>query len=576
MASKTPNYDSKIKEILDNLQPGERTCEMTGEKWMMDEEEIGWYKKLHLPPSPFSPKARLYHLSAFFCVYQWWWNKHFDTDKPVLTYIHPASGVKVLPDKEWFTRDFSTTNLEIDLSKPFFETLRSLQLSVPFNATGNFEDPENSITSRSFGDQNSLFVSACKSKNSYYLCNCDDAEGCMDCDDCMKITDTYHAIFSNRLHNCKYMKDCHDCIDSSFMFDCRNCESCFGASNKRNKKFLFWNEQLSEEEWKKRVSEIDLGDRAVLDETIAKYEKMINGAVWPENFNIGCTDSTGEYLIDCSNTEFSSFGRDAHNCSYGFGLWGAKECAFCCILPGERCYQNGPSANCSDSHYSVSLTRCDDVEYSMNCYDCSHCFGCVGLRHKKFHILNKEYSEDEYYKKVDEIKCKMLERSEYGRPIPTSFSMSYYPESGPYVYMGAEMKDWDMTGIPKFEASAEGAFGEVRMRDKELIPREEIPKHVRDLDPEKWAGVAIDDPDTKRPFTYLKPEIAFYKKHNIAPPILHFSTRVRDMIREVNNGVFEKTSCSSCDKELIVATNFMYTRKIYCKECYLKYLETNG
>ena len=40
--SRTPHYDAKIKVILDALQPGERVCEFTGEKWMMDEEEIFW------------------------------------------------------------------------------------------------------------------------------------------------------------------------------------------------------------------------------------------------------------------------------------------------------------------------------------------------------------------------------------------------------------------------------------------------------------------------------------------------------------------------------------------------------
>ena len=39
--SKTPNYDAKVKTILDTLEPGERTCELTGEKWEMTEEEIG-------------------------------------------------------------------------------------------------------------------------------------------------------------------------------------------------------------------------------------------------------------------------------------------------------------------------------------------------------------------------------------------------------------------------------------------------------------------------------------------------------------------------------------------------------
>ena len=40
MASKTPKYDAKVKEILDATKPGERTCELSGQKWDMSEEEI--------------------------------------------------------------------------------------------------------------------------------------------------------------------------------------------------------------------------------------------------------------------------------------------------------------------------------------------------------------------------------------------------------------------------------------------------------------------------------------------------------------------------------------------------------
>jgi hypothetical protein len=575
--SKTPKYDAKIKEVLDALKPGERTCQMTGETWDMDEEEISWYKKFNVPPSVFSPKARMYHMSAFYTVYQWWWNKHFDTGKPVLSYVHPASEIQVLPDKEWFDRDFSGTNLEYNTDKPLLDLLRDLQLSIPVNATRNTVEPENSIATISIGDQNSFFVSGSKSKDSMYLVNCEDAEECVDCTDSVKITESYHCLVSNRLHRCKYIRDSHDLINCSFMFDCRNCEFCFGASNKRNKKYLFWDEQLTKDEWEKRVSEIDLGDRQVLNQMVARFDKMINDAVWPENFNVGSEDSVGEYLINCSNNKFCSLGRDGHNNYYSYGIWRAEDNAFSTVIPGDHCFQASPVANTANSKFCTSLFRCDDLEYSINCYDCTHCFGCVGLQKKTYCIFNKQYSEDEYWSKVDDLKCSMLERGEYGRPIPTSFAFAYFPESGPYVYMGAEEGEWDMVGLPKFEAGANDAFGEMRYEGKEVKSRDEVPEHINDLDPEKWVGVAIDDPDTKRPFAYLKQEIEFYKKHNIAPPLVHFSTRVRDLVRSLNNGIFEQVKCVNCDVDLTVSTNSVYKqRKIHCKKCYLKYLEVHG
>ncbi|MFH1253752.1 MAG: hypothetical protein V1664_05510 [Candidatus Uhrbacteria bacterium] len=297
--SHTPNYDAKIKTILDSLAPGERVCEMTGEKWFMDDEEISWYKKFNVPPSPLSPRVRMWHLAGFMTVYQWWWNKNFYTGAPVLTYIHPATGLRVLPDNEWFEHDFSETNLSFSAERPFFEQFRELQLRVPLNATRNVKQPEQSITTVSVGDVNSYFVHGSKTKNSFYTADALNAEACVDLNGTVDTTDCYHINHSQRLHNCQFVYESFDCLNSTFLFDCHNCEYCFGASNKRNKKFLWWNEQLTKETWESRRREVDLGSRKILQKQFEMFLTMIRqAAVWPENFNQQSSGCTGEYLIN--------------------------------------------------------------------------------------------------------------------------------------------------------------------------------------------------------------------------------------------------------------------------------------
>ena len=573
--SKTPNYDAKVKTILENLQPGERTCELTGEKWMMDEEEIGWYKKFNVPPSTVSPVLRLWQNAAFYTCYQWWWNKHFETGEPVLTYVHPGTGLRVLPDKEWFARDFTEVSADVDLALPLFPQLRELQLRIPLNATRNTVEPENAIATVSMGDKDSYFVSSSKSKSCLYNLDCQDAEGCVDCNAGISITDCYRVSYSSRIYRCLFTFQCYDCLDSAFLFDCRNCESCFGASNKRNRKYLWWNEQLSKDEWEKRRKEVDLGTFDGLEALRKEFMEMIEQSVWPENFNVGTTGSIGEYLIECSDCRFSSFGRDGHHNYYCFGIWSGKDNAFSTAIPGEHNY-HAWAASSSHCKFSTSLVRCDDCEYSLNCYDCSHCFGCIGLRHKSYHIFNKPYAEEEYWRRVDELKCVMLERGEYGRMLPPMFSFGYFPESGAVFYLGAGLEDWDKVGMSKFSIDAEGAFGALRMEGKTVLRPDEVPNHVDQLD-ESWAGRAILDTEIKRPFAFLKPEITFYKKHRIAPPRQHFTARIRDLIWASNSGLMEKNTCSNCHKEIYVATNRTFTnRKIYCQSCYVQYLETNS
>ena len=58
----------------------------------------------------------------------------------------------------------------------------------------------------------------------------------------------------------------------------------------------------------------------------------------------------------------------------------------------------------------------------INCRNINNCFACVGLRKKRFCIFNVQYSEEEYWQRVDELKCVMLERGEYGEYFSAAFS----------------------------------------------------------------------------------------------------------------------------------------------------------
>jgi hypothetical protein len=55
-----------------------------------------------------------------------------------------------------------------------------------------------------------------------------------------------------------------------------------------------------------------------------------------------------------------------------------------------------------------------DCEYMMYSFDCENCFGCFGIRHKKYHILNKPCgSKEEYFEKVAQIKNDMKKEGSY-------------------------------------------------------------------------------------------------------------------------------------------------------------------
>ena len=46
-----------------------------------------------------------------------------------------------------------------------------------------------------------------------------------------------------------------------------------------------------------------------------------------------------------------------------------------------------------------------NIEYAFNCHGCSDLFGCIGVRSKKYYILNKQYTKESF----DELRTQIIE-----------------------------------------------------------------------------------------------------------------------------------------------------------------------
>ncbi len=103
------------------------------------------------------------------------------------------------------------------------------------------------------------------------------------------------------------------------------------------------------------------------------------------------------YLIFASN--------ENENCYYGVSYWGSRDSMDCYnIHKSERCYE---CIDCYDSNglkYSKECNSCIDSDFLSNCRNCQNCFGCTNLRNKSNCIFNKQYSKEEYQKKISEFK----------------------------------------------------------------------------------------------------------------------------------------------------------------------------
>jgi len=198
------------------------------------------------------------------------------------------------------------------------------------------------------------------------------------------------------------------------------------------------------------------------------------------------------------------------------------------------------------------------------------------LKQKKFCIFNKQYSEEEYWKLVDEIKCQMIEEGSYGEFWSAKFCSFGFQNSVGQVYFGygdAELEKW---GAVKYD-SKQGLVLAPSQLDQEPAVVSDIPDCIDDIDPDKFIGVPISDPELDRDFSVIKPEFEIYKKKRWPFPRQHFISRLTDLIRHSNSPLKEKVKCDSCQADIVTYKNLKFPdRKVYCHECYLKYLEING
>lgn len=577
LMSHTPNYDQKVKAILDATTPGERVCELTGEKWVMDEEEIGWYKKFNVPPSKRSPLTRAKVMASFWIGFQWWNWKHPTTGATMVSPYHPATGVSVLPDKEWFDRDFSSEFLEDDPSRSVFDSLYDLTRRIPLPAYSHSQEPENSLAILSHGDRNSYFVIGCESESSLFGWWSTRLQSSCLVWNSDQVAESYSVANSKNVHDSLFIRSSADVISSAFCFLCEDIESCFGATNQKHKKFIFFNEQLSESEFRSRREKIDLSSRSELEAWTQKFRDLVGDkTIWPENINAGDMQSTGEYLYDVS---------DCHECyacvkhctnlfQCSFGVEGADS-AFSAPIFSSQCFEATNQFQSHDIRYSYASYRCQRLEYCYLCYDCEDCFGCVGLHRKSFHVFNKPYTEEAYWQKLDEIKCRMLQCGDYGQFFPVTMSPTYFGEAGAVNHYGADLSEWKTLGGVPFDPESFGAVGDLETGT--LISSRTIPDRIADMEDADWLGKPVMDEEVHRRFAFMKPELDFYRRKKIAPPHRHFVYRMMDLLQEDNLAVFEDWVCAKCSKEMRVAKNATYPhRTIYCESCFLAYLEEHG
>lgn len=91
----------------------------------------------------------------------------------------------------------------------------------------------------------------------------------------------------------------------------------------------------------------------------------------------------------------------------------------------ELTYDCIDCSNLYNVKYAQNSYNSRDSAFLFDCRNCENCVGCVGLRAKKYHIFNKQYSPEEYNEKIKEFRLNTWNGVQKMKEEFAKFKLSY-------------------------------------------------------------------------------------------------------------------------------------------------------
>lgn len=585
-----------------------RQCQNCKKDFTIEPEDFVFYDKMNVPAPTWCPECRLVRRLAFDNLKTLYAGTCDSCSKSLITGFSPNVPVKKFCNTCWWGDgwDGLSYGRDVDFSRPFLEQVKELMAEVPWMARAADEPTmEKSDYCMNVGHLKSCYLvfHADFDEDCAYsdmITNSKDCfegsriEGCELCYECVNIEKCYKAL---------YCVDCENSNNILFCRDCAGCSSCFGCVGLRNKQYCYYNEQLTKEEYEKRLAAFEEGSR-----TAVKEEKQRAYDFWntfPARYMHGRQNEnvSGDYIDYSKNTHYSFQVLQCEDCKYisvisiptvkdcyDYYSWGHNASrVYECSAVGEGVDRCMFSYMCWPS--------CSEIEYSVYAINSSNCFGCVAVRKKQYCILNKQYTKEEYDALIEKIKKHMDEMPyvdsvgrvyRYGEFFPTELSAYAYNEARGQEYFP----------LTKDEALAQG----YAWRDREergvtaTLQCESIPDSIGDAEDSivkeiiacAHAGQCNDQCTVA--FKVIVQELDFYRRMNLPLPDLCPNCRYARRIQLRNpmklwprrcqcagakstNSVYTNTIAHShgdtpCDATFETTYSPNRPEIVYCEECY--------
>ncbi len=481
--------------------------------------------------------------------------------KSVISLYSPNSGFTVYCNKCWWRDNWDPKSYatEYNFSKPFFSQFRELIQRVPHISVVN----DDGIASLNCEYTHDWWFS----KNCYMCFSGWYVENVMYSFfilagkylvDCLVIRSPsewmYECFLSSKCYQLKYSRICLACIDSQFLYDCRDCQNCFMCFGLRNKKYHFQNKQYSKEEYEKILNEYKLDTFSGVERAKKEFDLFLMKFFRRYAQVLQCLNCTGDILSYSKNSKKCFVLKNSENCRYsdfcGDSRSPTKDC-YDITLTGvsSECYECTVGDHSQLNLFGVFSVKSQDIKYCQHCHNCKHCFGCVGLRNANYCIFNKQYSKEEYEELLPKIIQQMNDVPYVDKKGIIYKYGEFYPiELSPFGYN--ETYAPELLPLKKEEAKSKGYNWQdntQKTTGKETLLPEKIPDSIKDIK-DSIVDKILKCIECGRNYKIVANELIFYKKMQIPIPRRCLHCRYENRIKNLNSFNLWHRKCM-CDKE---------------------------
>ncbi len=554
----------------------QKTCKQCAVSFEITDEDLVFYdkvspvfngKKYPVPPPTLCPNCRMQRRMAFRNERKLYKRKCDFSGQEIVSIYSPDSKHKVYGQSAWWSDKWNAMEYgqEYYFNRSFFEQFRELLLKVPRISLENHRNENSSYCNDTEGMKNSyLCFNTITIEDGYYCTtggmkskNCVDCFWFLTCElcyECTKINNSYHSFWCYDGEN---LSDCYFCVD------CRSCKNCFGCVGLRQKEYCIYNKQVTKEEYENFIKNFSFTHTSVKNEK--QKLRALRLSLPCKNLNIQSSeDCMGDHIGYSKNCTECFDVIQSENGKY---LWDAMaNNSYDCFNSGidtNFCYECMASYIANNVKFSAKCQYSSDVMYSDYCFNSEHLFGCVGLNHRKYCILNRQFSKEEYEKLVPRIIEHMGSTKEWGEFFPVGLSPFGYNDTIAMEYFP----------LSKAEAEKQGFNWNNYIRPKPSgtsnIPAAKLPESIQKTGKEVLTWVIECENDQKL-YRIIPQELEFYKKHSLPLPRLCPDCRHYSRKALINPRKLWDRQCMQCQANM--KTTYAPDRPeiVYCEECYLK------